>query len=159
MLVLDASSALHAWDNYPLVQFPSLWNWIERQIAIGELTIPWVALEEVGHKYPECAAWLKASKIGAHAMTQAMLTDALRIKDLLEIAGDAYGKGVDENDLFIIATACALDAELLTDEKRQPSRDKFKKNYKIPAVCDLPEVKVKSLNFVEYFKRSQEVFG
>ena len=159
MLVLDASSALYAWDNYPPEQFPPLWVWMESQLEIGELTIPSVALEEVRHKYPECAAWLKDKNIFVHPMTQPILSEALRIKELLEIREDSYAKGVDENDLLIIATARIRGAELLSDELRQPSPDKLKKNYKIPAVCKLPEVSVESLNFVEYFKRSRETFG
>ena len=159
MQVLDASSALHAWDNYPLEQFPPLWAWLARQIAAGELTIPAVALDEVGHKSPDAAVWLKAQRISVLPVTQAILMDALRIKGLLAIEGDQYGSGVGENDLFIIASARARGAELLTDEARQPSLPFNRRGYKIPAVCDLPEVQTRCLSFVEYFKRSQAVFG
>lgn len=131
---------------------------MESQIAIGELTIPSVALEEVGHKYPECAAWLKTRGILVHPMTQPILSEALHIKGVLGVQGEDYGSGVDENDLFIIAVARIHGAELLSDENKQPSLPKVKKNYKIPAVCNLAEVGVKSLNFVGYFKRSREVF-
>ncbi len=85
--------------------------------------------------------------------------DALRIKSLLAIEGDRYGTGVGENDLFIISTARALGAELLTDEARQPSLPNNRRGYKIPAVCDPPDVQTRCLSFVEYFKRSQAVFG
>ena len=159
MQVFDASSALYAWDNYPVNQFPPLWAWLASQIAISGLTIVSVALEEVGHKSPECAAWLKACRIGALPITQAILIDALRIKNLLGIEDDLYGSGVGENDLYIVATARAHGAELLTDERRQPGLPNSRRNYKIPAVCAMPEVQVQSLNFVEYFKRSQVVFG
>ena len=159
MLVLDASSTLYAWDNYPPEQFPSLWIWLEQQVTTGELAIAAVALEEVGHKSPECAVWLKARKINVLSVTQVILMDALCIKGLLGIEGEAYGSGVGEKDLIIIATARAHDAEILTDEGRQPSLPKHGRSYKIPAVCALPEVKVRCLSFVEYFKRSQEVFG
>ena len=159
MQVLDASSALHAWDNYPLDQFPPLWAWLARRIAVGELAIPVVALEEVDHKYPECAAWLKAQRIRVLPMTEAMLMDALRIKNLLDIQGESYGSGVGENDLFIVAAARAHEAELLTDEGRQPNLPQSRRNYKIPAVCALPEVQTVCLSFVEFLKRSQAVFG
>jgi Domain of unknown function (DUF4411) len=92
-------------------------------------------------------------------MTEAILMDALRIKGVLTIEGDRYGTGVGENDLFIIATARAHRAELLTDEGRQPSLPNQRRSYKIPAVCDLPEVRTRCMSFVEYFKRSQAVFG
>jgi predicted nucleic acid-binding protein len=159
MQVFDASSALYAWDNYPVEQFPSLWAWLARQIATGELTISAVALDEVSQKSHECGAWLKAQKISVYPMTQAILMDALRIKSLLGIQGELYGSGVGENDLFIIATARAHGAELLTDEARQPSLPIDRRRYKIPAVCALPEVQVRPLNFIEYIRRSQVVFG
>ena len=159
MQALDASSALYAWDNYPLDQFPLLWAWLALQIATGELTVPAVALDEVGHKSPAAAGWLKAQAIRVLPMTQDILMDALRIKGLLDIEGDRFGAGVGENDLFIIATARAHGAELLTDEARQPSLPNHRRGYKIPAVCDLPKVRTRCLSFVEYFKRSQAVFG
>jgi predicted nucleic acid-binding protein len=159
MPVLDASSALYAWDNYPLEQFPPLWTWVAQQITKGELTIPTVALEEVGHKSPACAAWLKSCQISVLPMTQAILMDALRIKAVLGVVGEAYGSGVGENDLFIIATARAHDAEVLSDEARQPSLPNSRRNYKIPAVCALLEVQTTCLSFVEYLKRSRAVFG
>lgn len=43
MLVFDASSALYAWDNYPIEQFPPLWAWLALRIAKGQLTISAVA--------------------------------------------------------------------------------------------------------------------
>ena len=159
MQVLDASSALHAWDNYPHEQLPGLWKWLAQQIAIGELTIAAVALEEVAHKSPECAAWFKAQRITVLQVSEDILMDALRIKKLLGIEGESYGSGVGENDLIIVATARAHAVELLTEEARQPSLHKSWRNYKIPAVCNLPEVKVSCLNFVEYLKRAGTVFG
>ena len=160
MQVLDASSALYAWDNYPIDQFPSLWAWLEQQIAIGQLAIAAVALDEVSHKSPECASWLKPRRIAVLPVTQAILLDALRIKALLGVQGEDYhADGVGENDLLIVATARAHDAELLTDEARQPKLPLNRRKYKIPAVCGLPEVATDCLNFVEYFKRSQAVFG
>lgn len=159
MQVFDASSALYAWDNYPVQQFPPLWAWLASQITSRSLTIASVALKEVGHKSPECAAWLKAQQISVLPITQAILLDALRIKNLLGIEDDLYGSGVGENDLYIVATARAHGAELLTDERRQLDLPHSRRSYKIPAVCAMAEVQVHSLNFVEFFKRSQMVFA
>ena len=33
MQVFDASSMIHAWDNYPEPQFPGLWSWLAFQLA------------------------------------------------------------------------------------------------------------------------------
>jgi predicted nucleic acid-binding protein len=157
--MLDASSALHAWDSYPLAQFPRLWDWLAQYMVAGELTIADVALREVGHKAPECAEWMKHQPVRIIRMTEAMLLDALRIRNALGIVGDAYGSGVGENDLLIVAAARAHGAELLSDEGRQPSLPALRRNYKIPAVCALSEVGVPCLNFVDYLKRSRAVFG
>ena len=156
MQVLDSSSALHAWDNYPIEQFPPLWAWLAQRVTLSELSISEVALKEVRHKSPECATW---QQIPVLPMTQAILMDALRIKALLQIEEEQYGSGVGENDLFIIATARAHAAELLTDEARQPNLPKQLRRYKIPAVCALPEVQVVCLSFLEYFRRSRAIFG
>ena len=92
-------------------------------------------------------------------MSDAILQDALRIKNLLGIIGDQYGGGVDENDLMIIATARTAQARLISNEAAQPGRPKSMANYKIPAVCALPEVRVNCITFVEFVKQSQIVFG
>jgi len=159
MQVFDASTALYAWDNYPIEQFPSLWEWLGGEIHEGRLTIAQVAFEEVAHKAPDCATWLRDRGILVHPMTQAILDAALAFKNLLDIQGDAYGGGVGVNDLFIIATAHGSGAELVTEERRQPDLPAVRRNFKIPAVCNLPEVQVANLNFVEYFKRSGVRFG
>lgn len=159
MQVLDASSALYAWDNYPFEQFPSLWLWLGSQIATGALQISSVALEEVERKTPECAAWLKAQKVSAHSVDQKILLEAVRIKALLSIEGERFGGGVGENDLLIIAAAKLKGATLVTDERRQPDLPRIKANYKIPAVCGMQTVDVSCLNFLEYLKKSKEVFG
>jgi predicted nucleic acid-binding protein len=137
MRVFDASSMIYAWDNYPYGQFPPLWDWMTDQIEQGELAMPSVALDEVTHKAPECAEWLKANDLDVLEITNAILHDAMRIKGLLGIVGDKYHpKGVDENDLLIIATANAHDAELVSDESKQKLPDLPAKR-KIPAVCSM----------------------
>jgi predicted nucleic acid-binding protein len=159
MRVLDASSALYAWDNYPIEQFPSLWLWLGSQIAAGDLQISSVAFEEVERKSPECAAWLETENVSVHNVDQEILLDAVRIKALLSIEGERFGGGVGENDLLIIAAARSKGAVLITDERRQPDLPRVKANYKIPAVCGLQTVEVSCLTFLEYLKKSKVIFG
>ena len=47
MRVFDASSMIYAWDNYPVQQFPGLWEWMADQISTEELQISAVAFDEV----------------------------------------------------------------------------------------------------------------
>ena len=159
MQVIDASSMIYAWDNYPVRQFPGLWDWVATQITQKTLTIPGVALEEVTHKTPDCGEWLKSHDVGQLKINNAILQDAMSIHDLLGIAGDAYHpKGVGENDILIIATARAHRAELVSNEGRQ-KLDGLPAKRKIPAVCAMPEVAVPCINFIEFIKRSDVVFG
>ena len=159
MHTLDASSILHAWDNYPLTQFPGLWDWLAGEIQAQRLSIPTVALEEVGHKSPDCATWLKNQNIRRLPMGNAVLQAAKQIKDEVGIQNDKFHpKGVDENDILIIASAQYHGATLVTNEARQSSSLKEPTRRKIPAVCDLPGVAVAHKNFLDYILQSQQIF-
>jgi len=131
MQVLDASSIIHAWDNYPINQFPGLWEWIAGQIEEGELTISEVAFDEVNAKEPECADWLKECEI-----------EKIRI----------------ENDILIIATASVLGVGLISDERQQPQVLQNLSKSKIPKVCQMEGVGVHCSSFIDLIKRSEAVF-
>ncbi len=158
MQVFDASSMIYAWDNYPLQQFPGLWEWMAGQIDDGNLVMSSVAVDEVSHMTPECALWLKAGNLQKIEVSNAIVQDAFRMKQLLGIADDSFHpKGVDENDLLIIATAASCSAELVSEESRQKLPDIPAKR-KIPAVCAMPAVAVTCINFIDYIRQSNEVF-
>lgn len=159
MRVFDASSMIYAWDNYPVRQFPPLWEWMARQIEAKQLVMPTVAFKEVQDKTPDCGVWLRDNNLEQLAISNAILQDAKRIKGLLGIVGDNYhAKGVGENDILIIATARAHGAELVSDEERQITLPQVSSKRKIPAVCDMAGIAVHCINFIEYIKRSEEVF-
>lgn len=159
MRVFDASSMIYAWDNYPIGQFPGLWEWVASQIEAKELVMSSVAFEEVQNKTPDCGEWLKDNNLERLSVTNAILQDAKRIKDLLGIVDDGYHpKGVGENDILIIATARLHGAELVSDEERQNNLPKVMSKYKIPAVCLTQPVSVPCINFIEYIKDSGAVF-
>ena len=133
MRVFDASSMIYAWDNYPIGQFPGLWEWLAIQIEAKELVIPSVAFEEVQNKEPDCGQWLKDNNLEQLPINNAILQDAKRIKGLLGIVGDSYhAKGVGENDILIIATARLHGAELVSDEERQNYLPKIPSKRKSP---------------------------
>jgi predicted nucleic acid-binding protein len=156
----DASSIIHAWDNYPRENFPALWQWIGAQISQGRFVMPKVAFEEVDHQAPDCAQWLRKQSIERTEMTNEIVQEAERIKELLEISGDSYhAKGVNENDLFIIATASVLEYELITNEARQITAPEIPAKRRIPAVCGMPSVDVPCIDFIALIKQSKEVFG
>jgi len=160
MLAFDASSMIHAWDSYPVKQFPGLWEWMAVQVGEKNLVMPSVALKEVADKTPDCRKWLKSNGIKELEITNVIIQDALRIKGLLGIAGGGYHpNGVGENDLFIIATARAHRVELVSNEARQNNPPQKPAKSKIPLVCAMQEVDVSCIDFIDYIKRSGEVFG
>ncbi|MEO7623504.1 MAG: DUF4411 family protein [Gallionella sp.] len=159
MQVFDASSMIYAWDNYPISQFPPLWEWMASQIEAKELVMPSVAFDEVNHKTPDCGEWLKDNNLEQLAISNAIVQEAKRIKGLLGIVGDNYhAKGVGENDILIIATARLHVAELVSDEEEQTIKPKVSSKRKIPAVCVMPTVTVPCINFIKYIKASGKVF-
>ncbi|MEI8096401.1 MAG: DUF4411 family protein [Spirochaetales bacterium] len=88
-----------------------------------------------------------------------ILIKALEIKGLLGILEDKYGAGVSENDLIIIASAQVHGVSLVSQEARQPNLPQTKRvNYKIPAVCSLPQVNVRCLSFLDYLRTANQVF-
>ena len=154
----DASSLIYFWENYPVenVHFQSLWyNWFRDNAVTENFCISSIAYQEVRHKIPDLEVWFKKNKISLRVLkTLPMdLLLAKKIKDILAIQEDNYGKGVGENDLVIIAIAKRLELTLVSDEKKQLALPPVKKNYKIPAVCSLEQVKVNCINFVELLKR------
>jgi hypothetical protein len=159
MQVFDASSMIYAWDNYPVAQFPGLWNWLADRVNTRVIQMSAVAFDEVEHKVPECSAWLRDANLEKLPVSEEILIEALRIKGLLGIVEDKFGGGVGENDLIIIATAKLHQVELVNDESFQPALPKVMANCKIPAVCNLASVNVPWINFIGYLKRSEAVFG
>jgi Domain of unknown function (DUF4411) len=159
MRALDASSIIHGWENYPIGKFPQLWKWLGTQCSQNALCIPDVAFEEVKHKAPECAVWLKDVGIQRLPVTQAILQISITIKAEIGVTDDNYHpKGVGENDLFIIATAKASGCELISNEAKQFDTPKESRKLKIPAVCKLGSVRVNCINFLELIKLSDAIF-
>jgi C1A family cysteine protease len=110
-------------------------------------------------KTPECVTWLNDNSLEILKITNAIVQDAMDIKHLIGVINDKYHpNGVGENDIFIIATAMAYNSELISDEKRQNALPKEPTKRKIPAVCSMQEVAVPCTNFLEFIKRSGEIF-
>ena len=155
MYSFDASSMIHAWDNYPPENqhFDALWEWIAEEIRNKKFCISEKALDEVDSKILECGAWLKAKDIQIYSLTPPISSRANEIKALLGIKESQYQKGVGEKDLLIIATSKEIGATLVSEESRQKQLPVPKPNYKIPAVCGLPAVNVKCVRFIDLLKK------
>src|SRR5687767_10465172 len=109
MRVIDASSLVFAWDNYPVANLRTLWAWIESEFSLRNIVLPRVALEEVGHVSPECKRWVTdIPEFSPVEVDNNIIAGALAINSILGIQNDQYGSGVDANDVIIIATAKSL---------------------------------------------------
>lgn len=159
MQVFDASSTLFAWDNYPIDQFPKLWDWIADLLNRGEIVFSVVAFAEIGHKSPECCLWLDQNGAQKLPVTNAIVAAALVIQAAIGVENGDYGTGVDENDIFVIATAKVHNRTVISDEAVQAVPPLNLKKSKIPLVCSMPVAKVPCKNFVAFFKASGVVFG
>lgn len=111
---------IYAWDNYPPQQFPPLWRWVGNEISDGRFVMPKVAFDEVKDNAPDCAQWLRDQDVDRIDVSNDIIHEAFRIKNLLGIQDDKYHpKGVGENDLLIIATAAIEGIDLVSNEGRQ----------------------------------------
>lgn len=159
MSVLDASAIIHGWDEYPYAKFPKLWEWLDNEALMGQLSIPSVALDEVGMMSPDCCAWIKGSYIEVVQISSAIIRKATLYKSLIGVVDDKYHpKGVDENDLLIIASACEVGRCLVSNEARQPGDPLIPAKRKIPAVCNMAGISVPCMNFRELFMTSATPF-
>jgi len=160
MVAFDASSMIHAWDNYPIENFPPLWGWLASEIVSRKIVISQIAYEEVDRKMPDCGQWLRENNIHRIQISNDILAIAFQIKQLLGIIDDNYHPdGVGENDILIVSTSKVHNLKLISDERSQLNLPVNKNKYKIPAVCGLPEVNVGCDKFINFIKESGEVFS
>ncbi len=154
MYSFDSSAIIHGWRHYPINHdyFYPLWKeWIREEIKRGKFVISEIAFEEIEHKNPELGDWLKEKNIKRLPISTAILERALEIRNLLGIEGKYGKKGVNENDILIIATADIHQTILVTEEGRQLHLPKEKSQYKIPAVCKM--LSVKNIDFTEFLNK------
>lgn len=159
MFVVDASSIIYGWDNYPVNSFPRLWEWIADQIHLRQLVISAVAKKEVEQVCPDCANWLKGASIHIEPVSNDILREAMRISHLHGVSnGNYHTKGFDENDAIIMATAKILNGSLLSNEERQPNIPNDVTKSKIPLACSHSSVSIQCLSFLDYIRSSGATF-
>ncbi len=149
----DASSIVHAWDEYPPSNkiFDFLWEWVREKISDETFSISEVALQETINKAPECATWLKNNGIKVYKKEAQDIILAYNITQLLDIVeGKYHPSGVGLNDTLIISISNRLGKKLVSNEARQASLPNKKSRYKIPAVCkELDILNVECINFLD----------
>ena len=154
MYHLDASALIDLWDNYPIHRsmFDNVWEWFDEKVSDATFCISDIALQETKDKIvhdnllkntPKAQHFLDIlNKIIVFKKTAEDLQSILTIKGKLEIQEEQYhADGVGENDLFIIAIANRKQTILVSNEKYQAILPQNKSRYKIPAVCNMIDLR------------------
>ena len=151
--LMDASSALHGWHEYPIAVFPAFWEWMAAMIADNNVAVVRENLAEIKHGDPECHAWFKNARIAILSPDDAILHTAKSLADRLGIMDDGYHKrGVDYNDLLLVAAASVWRCDVITNESPQPRLPSNRARYKIPAVCtELCNPAIATYSFRDWF--------
>ncbi|AXQ23352.1 DUF4411 family protein [Acinetobacter wuhouensis] len=157
--ILDASTLIDIWQRFPrdLKVFQQLWEQIEELVELEIIVVTRRNFEEVKSKSEEIHNHFKGLGIVILTPTQEILELAVNIQMELGITDaeikNNLRKGVDEGDLFCVATAKIRQAILVTEESKQPvnsgNKGALPTNYKIPRVCALSSVNVECINFLE----------
>lgn len=159
MRAFDASSFIHAWDHYPLGQFPPLWDWMAEQVDTEAFIVCDVADGEIKRRAPDCHAWLHQAGLKSCSLGPGGLSRATAIEKELGVEdGVFHPQGVGANDVLIIASALDEGLPLVSNENVQPNLPQNRRKYKIPAVCELESVSLPCMDFLGVLKVSGEVF-
>lgn len=159
MRVIDSSSLLHGWDDYPLSNFPGLWEWMASEISQKSILVPQIVIGEVERICEKCALWVEGvNGFSAVEIDGSIVSEAIAIVSWLGVENDQFGSGVGSNDILIIATAKSLGCPLISNEAKQPILPANRKSYKMPAVCSASIVLVDCINFADLIKASGQAF-
>ena len=159
---IDASAIIAAWnEHYPKDVFPSLWSQLaEHQTNIALIKPIYDQVDPISPadnnkttnekriKYP-LRTWMINNQFAETPIDESIERKSLELEKEYQIKNKS--KGVDENDLKLIAYAKLNDKTVVTEEGRQQQEPNEKYNYKIPLVCD--EQYVKCINLVEMLRR------
>ena len=128
---IDTSSLIAAWqERYPIENFPSFWNKMDRLISDKRLIAPIEVLNEMKKRSDELHAWLKARPQMFRELDDAIQIEAVRVlTEFPRLVGER--KLRTSADPFVVALARVENLSLVTDEK--PTGNPNRPN--IPDVC------------------------
>ena len=147
---LDASSLIEAYHSYPIGNFPSVWDELEKLIKSDRLKMPELVFDEVKDK--EIREWCDEKKIKSYIRVTVDQIDQNKVRALSsKLVNPNTGKS--GGDPWVIALAQDFqNCVVVTQEK--PSRNKDRP--KIPNVCK--DLGVECINLLELIKRENWSF-
>lgn len=130
---IDTGALIHAHRDYPGHAFPGLWTAIDDLIAQHRLLASIMVLEELEHHEGDRVhAWARERRemfVDLDEPIQIELGEILASFPKLAKPRRGYRRA----DAFVIATAKALRAEVITDEDHD---DRNENRPKIPLICN-----------------------
>jgi hypothetical protein len=148
---LDSDAAINAWRDYPIENFPKIWEWIEemgkRQI-IGMSEVVFQELEKGGD---ECFDWFKQRKANF------VYPNDEEVQKVLEHLVNRYNNfgiitGKNEGDPFVVALAVVKDCSVVTNESMSNNMH----GPKVPDVCRAEGIEW--IKFVDVIRRERVTF-
>ena len=144
----DANIFIECWNRiYPFDIFPSLW----KQIALHKDDIVLIRpiydqfVQKKREKEDPLSIWIRENHFLRTPIDNEIKKLSLNLEAKYQITDQS--KGVDQNDLTLIAYAKKENKIVVTLEGEQNQKPREKKNYKIPLVCS--EEGVSCVNFIE----------
>ena len=146
----DANIFIECWNrNYPFDIFPSLWEKVaplqNNIILIKPIYDQIVPKEKRDRERDPLSIWLGENHFIKTPIDNETKKLSLELEARYQITDQS--KGVDQEDLALIAYAKIKNKIVVTLEGQQKQKPKKKKNYKIPLVCN--EEGVSCVNFIE----------
>lgn len=147
---LDASSLIEAYHNYPIDNFPSLWDELEQLIKSDRLKMPEVAFDEVKDK--ELKKWCEEKQLKSYIRVTIDQIDQNKVQALTPKLVNP-NTGESGGDPWVIALAQDIqDCIVVTQEKFSRNEDRPK----IPNVCK--DLGIECINLLELIKRENWIF-
>lgn len=149
---IDASAFIAAWNvSHPIDVFPSLWSQLANHRTDMILIKP--IFDQIDPKKDKAdkslREWMIDSQFVPIPINKFVEGRSLELEKEYQIRKDSK-RGVDENDLKLIAYAMLYEKAVVTAEGKQHNKLEKKCNSKIPLVCK--EQGVKCINFVGMLK-------
>ena len=148
---LDSDAIIGAWRQYPIENFPKLWEWVESmgRDEIGGMSE--VVFKELERGGDECFEWFKErKKLFVHPNDENVQNEVRRLVNTYN-----FGLNASKNagDPYVIALAKVKDAVVVTNES--PSNDM--NGPKIPDVCRVEGIR--RIKFVQIITNENIILG
>ena len=148
---LDSDAIINAWRDYPIQNFPNIWDWVENlgREQIGGMSE--VVFQELERGGDECYNWFKDRKeLFVHPNDEDIQNEVRRLVNTYN-----FGLTASKNagDPYVIALAKVKNAVVVTNES--PSNNM--NGPKIPDVCRVEGIQ--RIKFVQVITKEGVVFS